>query len=113
MSKNYKLEMSGTVAIISLQTDFTLFYCSELVEDLDRLVEKKVRQVIFNFEKVTWLDSIAKICIAKAGRMANATGKKAVIINLNEKLKFILEEKEFQNYLIFQNTLEKAKQYFS
>jgi anti-anti-sigma factor len=112
MAKNFKIEVVGSLAIITPQTDFTLFYCSEILDELDRLVEKKIRHVIFDFHFVTWLDSIAVVALAKAGRMANTTGKKTVVVDISEKMKFILEQKSLEKFLNILPTMEKAKHYF-
>lgn len=107
---SYKLDLETHLAIITLNNDFTIFYNRDLLAEMDRLRERKLRFVVFNLFNAAWMDSVGVGCIVKAGQLSEPFGKKAILINANEKIRFVLDQLDIKNYFDYALSLDKARE---
>ncbi len=110
---SYKLDLETNLAVITLHNDFTIFFNRDLLAEMDRLRERRLRFIVFNLFNAAWIDSVGVGCIVKAGKISEPFGKKTVLINANEKIRFVLDQLPLENVFTYSQSIDKAREYLA
>ena len=79
------------VVIIKIDGDVSIFYKDAVEKVLAEEVDKGYHFFIFDFDKVSYIDSVGISFLIQAGNISFENGKRVAVIHANPKVSYVIE----------------------
>jgi anti-anti-sigma factor len=109
---NYTVEVSRTLATFTMLKDLTVYFNQDVTTKIKELEDQGCKYFIFDLSATEWIDSMGIGCIYKAGKVCLASGKKAVVVGANEKVKYSITLLKLDKWIEFKDSIAAARAFF-
>lgn len=84
-------EYEGNVVIVKIDGDVSIFYKDAVEAVLTEELENGHHFFIFDFENVSYIDSVGISFLIQAGNISFENGKRVAVIHANPKVSYVVE----------------------